>query len=207
MEGLCTGWFKKEVSEYFGDYEVEFNKHTIQDVTLDIKPGEFLAVVGEVGSGKSSFLLSILGELDIRKGTLESSGSFGYVPQTAFLINATLRDNIIFGLPYDEQRYLEAIYYSDIIDDIKTLKSGDFTEIGEKGINLSGGQKQRINLARAFYADQDIYLIDDSLSALDNEVGGHIFFKGLKRRLQNKTKILVTHGVHFLEHVDRVLLM
>lgn len=88
-----------------------------------------------------------------------------------------------------------------------SLKGGDFTEIGEKAVNLSGGQRQRINLARAFYTDQDVYLIDDSLSALDNEVGGHIFFEGFKKRMAGKTRILVTHAVHLLEHVDKVILM
>jgi ABC-type multidrug transport system fused ATPase/permease subunit len=110
-------------------------------------------------------------ELDRKSGTLKSKGKFAYVPQNAFLLNASFRDNISFGSAFDTSKYEETVVKCRLVDDLETFAGGDLTEIGERGINLSGGQKQRVSLARAVYSDADIYLIDDALSALDAEVG------------------------------------
>lgn len=123
--------------------------------------------MGEVGSGKSSLLLSCLRELDIKKGRVRSNGKIAHVPQSAFLLNDSFKDNITFGMEYKQLKYEETLIKCRLTDDLETFPGGDTTEIGERGINLSGGQKQRVSLARAVYSEADIYLIDDALSALD----------------------------------------
>lgn len=108
-------------------------------------------------------------------GRINVNGEISYVPQLAWIQNATVRDNIIFGKNYDEELYNKILESCALVTDLKLLSGGDLTEIGEKGINLSGGQKQRINLSRAVYNNSDIYLLDDPLSAVDAHVGKHIF--------------------------------
>ena len=129
------------------------------------------------------------------------------MPQSAFLINDTLRNNIVFYKPFDIDRYAECIVKCGLYEDLKTFESKDLTEIGERGINLSGGQKQRIALARALYNESDIYLIDDALSALDAEVGKFIFDEVMKKNMDGSTRLLVTHATHLLDQVDEVILM
>ena len=152
-----------------------------------------------MGSGKSSLLYTILQELVIKQGDIKISGSTSFVPQSAFLINDTLRNNIVFYKPFDIDRYSECIVKCGLYEDLKTFESKDLTEIGERGINLSGGQKQRIALARALYNESDIYLIDDALSALDAEVGKFIFDEVMKKNMDGKTRLLVTHATHLLD--------
>lgn len=129
--------------------------------------------------------------------------------QAAWIQNASVRDNILFGAPYDKDKYEQVIEACALQQDLQILVAGDQTEIGEKGINLSGGQKQRVALARAVYADSDIYLFDDPLSAVDSHVGKHIFGKvvGKHGLLREKTRVLVTHGVHWLPKVDHILVI
>ena len=136
-------------------------------------------------------------------------GSVAYVAQTAWIQNASVRDNILFGSPYNKERYEQVVEACALQQDLQILVAGDQTEIGEKGINLSGGQKQRVALARAVYADSDIYLFDDPLSAVDSHVGKHIFGKvvGKHGLLRNKTRVLVTHGVHWLPKVDHIVVI
>ncbi len=134
-----------------------------------------MAVVGSVGSGKSSLIYSVLGELNKFKGEINVNGSLSYVPQQAWIQNATVKENILFGKIYDKQSYDKIITCCALKHDFSILAAGDQTEIGEKGINLSGGQKQRISLSRAVYSDSDIFLLDDPLSAVDAHVGKHIF--------------------------------
>uniref|UniRef100_A0A3B3TV55 ABC-type glutathione-S-conjugate transporter n=1 Tax=Poecilia latipinna TaxID=48699 RepID=A0A3B3TV55_9TELE len=178
-------------------------------VSLDIKPGGLVAVVGAVGSGKSSLLSALLGEMHRTKGFINIQGSLAFVPQQAWIQNATLRDNILFGSPYEEQRFEDILEACALGPDLKLLSAGDLTEIGEKGINLSGGQKQRVSLARAAYSQADIFLLDDPLSAVDSHVGKHLFDKviGPNGLLKDKTRILVTHGVSFLPWVDEVVVL
>uniref|UniRef100_A0A8C3LI34 Uncharacterized protein n=1 Tax=Chrysolophus pictus TaxID=9089 RepID=A0A8C3LI34_CHRPC len=181
----------------------------IRDVNLDIKPGSLVAVVGAVGSGKSSLISAMLGEMENIKGHINIQGSLAYVPQQAWIQNATLKDNILFGSELDEARYQKVIKACALLPDLELLPAGDQTEIGEKGINLSGGQKQRVSLARAVYNDADIYILDDPLSAVDAHVGKHLFehVLGPKGLLQKKTRILVTHSISFLPQVDNIVVL
>ncbi|XP_043408329.1 ATP-binding cassette sub-family C member 2 isoform X2 [Chelonia mydas] len=181
----------------------------IREVTLDIKPGCLVAVVGAVGSGKSSLVSAVLGEMENLKGHINIQGSVAYVPQQAWIQNATLKDNILFGLELDEARYQRVVEACALLPDLKLLPGGDLTEIGEKGINLSGGQKQRVSLARAVYSNADIYLLDDPLSAVDAHVGKHLFDQvlGPDGLLQGKTRILVTHSISFLPKTDEIVVL
>ncbi|KAM6346782.1 ATP-binding cassette sub-family C member 2 [Alca torda] len=181
----------------------------IRDVTLDIAPGSLVAVVGAVGSGKSSLVSAMLGEMENIKGHINIQGSLAYVPQQAWIQNATLKDNILFGSELDEARYQQVIEACALLPDLELLPAGDQTEIGEKGINLSGGQKQRVSLARAVYSNADIYVLDDPLSAVDAHVGKYLFehVLGPKGLLQKKTRILVTHSISFLPQVDNIVVL
>uniref|UniRef100_A0A3P9Q7W5 Canalicular multispecific organic anion transporter 1-like n=1 Tax=Poecilia reticulata TaxID=8081 RepID=A0A3P9Q7W5_POERE len=181
----------------------------LKNVSLDIKPGRLVAVVGAVGSGKSSLMSALLGEMHSTKGFINIRGSLAFVPQQAWIQNATLRDNILFGSPYEEQRFEDILEACALGPDLKLLSAGDLTEIGEKGINLSGGQKQRVSLARAAYSEADILLLDDPLSAVDSHVGKHLFDNviGPKGILKNRTRVLVTHGISFLPYVDEVVVL
>nr|XP_009483327.1 PREDICTED: canalicular multispecific organic anion transporter 1 [Pelecanus crispus] len=181
----------------------------IRDVTLDIMPGSLVAVVGAVGSGKSSLVSAMLGEMENIKGHINIQGSLAYVPQQAWIQNATLKDNILFGSELDEARYQQVIKACALLPDLELLPAGDQTEIGEKGINLSGGQKQRVSLARAVYSNADIYVLDDPLSAVDAHVGKYLFehVLGPKGLLQKKTRILVTHSISFLPQVDNIVVL
>ncbi|KAG0320751.1 hypothetical protein BG000_003456 [Podila horticola] len=180
---------------------------TLDNINIRIINDSLTAVVGRIGQGKSSLLGAIMGEMYKLQGTVNIYGDIAYVPQQAWIINATLKDNILFGKPFDQEKYDSIVYASGLVPDFAMLPAGDQTEIGERGINLSGGQKQRVSLARAAYQDADIYLLDDPLSAVDAHVDQHLWdnLVGPNGLLSNKTRILVTHGIHHLEHVDQVL--
>ncbi|XP_034407618.1 canalicular multispecific organic anion transporter 1 isoform X2 [Cyclopterus lumpus] len=184
-------------------------KPLLKNVSLDIKPGRLVAVVGAVGSGKSSLMSALLGEMYSTKGFINIQGSLAFVPQQAWIQNATLRDNILFGSSHEERRLQGVIQACALGPDLELLPGSDLTEIGEKGINLSGGQKQRVSLARAAYSQADIYLLDDPLSAVDSHVGKHLFDEviGPNGLLKDKTRILVTHGVSFLPYVDEIIVL
>nr|XP_055026726.1 ATP-binding cassette sub-family C member 2-like isoform X1 [Misgurnus anguillicaudatus] len=181
----------------------------LKNISLDIKEGKLVAVVGAVGSGKTSLISALLGEMHNIKGSINIKGSVAYVPQQAWIQNATLQDNILFGSELKEDRYQAVVDACALRPDLDLLAGGDQTEIGEKGINLSGGQKQRVSLARAAYSSSDVYLMDDPLSAVDSHVGKHLFDKviGPKGMLKDKTRILVTHGVSFLPYVDEIVVL
>jgi ATP-binding cassette subfamily C (CFTR/MRP) protein 1 len=203
---------KDDVEEGKGNAEdVGLNRaiDTLSNVTLNIKKGELVGVVGTVGSGKSSVLSALLGEMHLKSGRLsiQKGLSIAYCDQRPWIVNATVRDNILFGRPYDELRFNRAIHVAAMEDDLKILAGGLMTEIGERGINLSGGQKARVCLARAVYNDADIYLLDDPLSAVDAHVGEHIFHKCVKEALSSKTVILVTHHLHVLPQCDRIVIL
>ncbi|KAK3589166.1 hypothetical protein CHS0354_018871 [Potamilus streckersoni] len=181
----------------------------LRDISLSIPAGSLVAVVGQVGSGKSSLISAILGEMEKLKGQVNVKGSLAYVPQQAWIQNATIQDNILLGNTMVASRYEDVLEACALNPDLDILQARDMTEIGEKGINLSGGQKQRVSLARAIYFDSNIYLLDDPLSAVDSNVGKHIFDKviGSEGLLKNKTRVLVTHGVHWLPRVDMIVVM
>ncbi|ORX82952.1 P-loop containing nucleoside triphosphate hydrolase protein [Basidiobolus meristosporus CBS 931.73] len=177
----------------------------LRDINFSIPKGKLVAVVGSVGSGKSSLLNALVGEMRMVEGSITFGGRVGYCPQTAWIQNATLKDNIIFGLPFNEERYKRVLHVCALERDLEVLPGGDYTEIGERGINLSGGQKQRLNIARAVYFDSDIILLDDPLSAVDAHVGKHLFDKCIVGELAGKTRLLVTHQLHYIRHCDYVL--
>ena len=190
-------------------WDLTAEKNTLTNLTFSIKEGSLVAEVGSVGTGKSSLLSGILGEMYKVHGTINTFGTIAYVSQQAWIRNATVHNNILFNKPYSKKLYEKVIENCALETDLAMLTNGDLTEIGEKGINLSGGQKQRINLARAVYSNRDIYLFDDPLSAVDAHVGKHLFEKviGPQGMLQNKTRVLVTHGIGFLPQVDVILVM
>ncbi|CAH1990666.1 unnamed protein product [Acanthoscelides obtectus] len=181
----------------------------LKNINLRFKKNTLTAVVGTVGSGKSSLVSALLGEMDKRSGHVNTYGSIAYVAQQAWIQNATLKDNILFGKPFNKDRYDQVVEACALTPDFQMLPAGDQTEIGEKGINLSGGQKQRVSLARAVYCDADIYFLDDPLSAVDSHVGKHIFDKviGKEGLLNNKTKVLVTHGITYLPQTDQIVVL
>uniref|UniRef100_V9K892 ATP-binding cassette sub-family C member 5 n=1 Tax=Callorhinchus milii TaxID=7868 RepID=V9K892_CALMI len=180
---------------------------TLQNISFRLEKGSLLGVCGNVGSGKSSLLSAVLGQMYLRDGTVGVTGSFAYVSQQAWIIHGNVKENILFGKEYDEKKYKRVLENCSLHQDLAILPFGDMTEIGERGINLSGGQKQRISIARAVYSDQDIYLFDDPLSAVDAHVGKHIFEECIKKALQDKTVIFVTHQLQCLEHCDQVILL
>uniref|UniRef100_A0A1D1XPI6 ABC transporter C family member 10 n=1 Tax=Anthurium amnicola TaxID=1678845 RepID=A0A1D1XPI6_9ARAE len=182
-------------------------KPTLRDINLHIKHGEKVAICGEVGSGKSTLIAAILGEIPNIKGMVQVSGKIAYVSQTAWIQTGTIRDNILFGSPMDKQRYQDTLEKCSLVKDLDMLPFGDLTEIGERGVNLSGGQKQRVQLARALYQDANIYLLDDPFSALDAQTATSLFNEYVIRGLKEKTILLVTHQVDFLPVFDSVMLM
>ena len=253
----------------------------LRDINLSIKKGEFVCIIGEVGSGKSSLLNAILNNmiqvgpkevkklLELRESILDKegtiqivpegkvskaleeeerrlkeennenqniidtgsspkdlnkinivneddestynkvyvNGSIAYVCQSAFIQNNTLRNNVLFFHPFDQDKYTEVLKISELLPDLEILKGGDMTEIGEKGINLSGGQKARVSIARALYSDSDIYLLDDPISALDAHVGRNIMNNCICDYLKDKTRILVTHAIQYCNRADRIIYM
>ena len=174
---------------------------------LEVKPGELLAIVGPVGSGKSSLLAGVVGQLPLVNGALRVDGKIAYATQQAWMTNESLRNNVLFSSPLDEERYAAALSACQLLPDLEQLPAGDRTEIGERGINLSGGQKQRVSLARAVYSNRDVYLLDDVLSAVDQHVGKKLFTKCIKGALESKTRLFVTNQLQYLPACDRVAVL
>ncbi|XP_056140092.1 multidrug resistance-associated protein 5 isoform X4 [Lampris incognitus] len=180
---------------------------TLHCINLTIQQGKLVGVCGSVGSGKTSLISAILGQMTLLEGRVAVRGDFAYVSQQPWILNATLRDNILFGKEYQEDRYKCVVSACCLRPDLALLPDSDLTEIGERGANLSGGQRQRVSLARALYSDRDIYILDDPLSALDAHVGNHIFNNAIRKQLCNKTIIFITHQLQYLVDCDEVILM
>ncbi|GME76499.1 unnamed protein product [Ambrosiozyma monospora] len=178
----------------------------LDNVTLEIKQGEFVVITGSIGSGKSSLLAAIAGTMTRTEGDVTVNGSLlscGY----PWVQNASVRENITFGLPYDEEKYDMVVSCCCLNDDFKQLPGGDMTQVGERGITLSGGQKARVNLARAVYAGKDIILMDDILSAIDASVGKHIIDRCIMGYLKEKTRVMATHQLHLIGSADKVIFL
>ncbi|CAK7324073.1 unnamed protein product [Dovyalis caffra] len=188
-------------------WEENSSKPTLRNVNFEIKPGEKVAICGEVGSGKSTLLAAILGEVPHTQGNIQVYGRIAYVSQTAWIQTGTIRENILFGSEMDRQQYQDTLERCCLVKDLELLPYGDLTEIGERGVNLSGGQKQRIQLARALYQNADIYLLDDPFSAVDAHTATSLFNEYIIGALSEKTVLLVTHQVDFLPAFDSVMLM
>ena len=166
-------------------------------------------VIGRVGCGKSTFLSALNRFVPNVAGDFSVSGRVAYVAQQAWILNSTIRENILFGKPYDAAKYARCVKASQLQTDFEILPGGDGTIIGERGVTLSGGQKQRVAIARAVYAAADVYLMDDPLSAVDNHVGAALFDQVLSHdgALWNATRVLATNALHFLPKADRVVVI
>ncbi|XP_046823149.1 probable multidrug resistance-associated protein lethal(2)03659 isoform X2 [Vespa crabro] len=195
LERVSAKWFSSE------------NEYTLQDINIRVRPGELIAIVGQVGSGKSSLLNVILKELKVCSGNLQVNGSISYASQEPWLFAGSVRQNILFGQAMDQVRYNNVIKVCQLKRDFTLLPYGDKTIVGERGISLSGGQRARINLARAVYAESDIYLLDDPLSAVDAHVGKHMFEECIVKYLKGKTRVLVTHQLQYLHNVSRIIVL
>ncbi|KAG0005591.1 hypothetical protein BGZ79_003502 [Entomortierella chlamydospora] len=213
-EGERGGKEKKKKANEVSDEKKDQSESTrdsmgpvLHNINLSIKRGSLTLVVGRVGEGKSSLVGALLGEMHKYSGTVRSFGSLAYVSQSAWILNDTVRNNILFGQPYNKERYLDTIRACALVPDFKMLVNSDKTVIGEKGINLSGGQKQRISIARAVYANADVYIFDDPLSAVDAHVDEHIFNHALTSILAKKTRILITNGVNHLKDADQIIVL
>ncbi|EMD35635.1 hypothetical protein CERSUDRAFT_85574 [Gelatoporia subvermispora B] len=195
------------------------HKFILMDLSLSFPFGELSLICGKLGSGKSLLLLALLGEADLLAGQIQCprtppnaiasfagvvisqeewivQGVCAYVPQSAWLRNASIRDNVLSDLPYDEERYQKTLEVCALLSDLRILEDGDMSEIGERGINLSGGQKARVSLARAVYSRASVVLLDDVLSAVDAHTAHHLYHECLKGDLmRGRTIILVSHHV------------
>uniref|UniRef100_A0A3P9MLX9 ATP-binding cassette, sub-family C (CFTR/MRP), member 4 n=1 Tax=Oryzias latipes TaxID=8090 RepID=A0A3P9MLX9_ORYLA len=180
---------------------------TLQNVSFTLKSNQLLAVIGPVGAGKSSLLSAILGELPAEKGVLKVKGQMTYAAQQPWVFPGTIRSNILFGKEFDQQKYDRVIKACALKRDLELLPGGDQTVIGDRGATLSGGQKARVNLARAVYQEADVYLLDDPLSAVDAEVGRHLFEKCICGVLRKKPRVLVTHQLQYLTEADQILIL
>ncbi|XP_010774008.1 multidrug resistance-associated protein 9, partial [Notothenia coriiceps] len=180
---------------------------TLRNISLTLPKGKLLGVCGNVGSGKTSLISSILEQMHLLQGSFTADGTFAYVSQQAWIFHGTVQENILMGEPLDQSKYDRVLDVCSLRADLNTLPYGDQTEIGERGLNLSGGQKQRISVARAVYSNKDIYFLDDPLSAVDAHVGKHMFEECIKKELQGKSIILITHQLQYLEFCDNILVL
>ncbi|KAI3889461.1 hypothetical protein MKX03_014589 [Papaver bracteatum] len=188
-------------------WDPESSTPTLDGIQFKVMRGMKVAICGTVGSGKSSLLSCIIGEIPKIFGTVKVSGTKAYVPQSSWILTGNIRDNILFGNPYDQVKYERTVRACALTKDFELFQAGDLTEIGERGINMSGGQKQRIQLARAAYQDADIYILDDPFSAVDAHTGRQLFEECLMGILKDKTILYVTHQVEFLPSADQILMM
>ncbi|KAK4235406.1 hypothetical protein C8A03DRAFT_17849 [Achaetomium macrosporum] len=195
------------------DGTFSWNRHedrtVLKDINFSARKGDLSCVVGRVGAGKSSFLQSILGDLWKIKGEVVVHGTVAYVSQSPWIMNATVRENIVFGYRYDSNFYEKTVKACALLDDFAQLPDGDETFVGERGISLSGGQRARVALARAVYARADVYLLDDCLSAVDSHVGRHIIDNvlGPNGLLSSKTRILATNSIPVLVESDYICML
>ncbi|KAH0556252.1 hypothetical protein GP486_005824 [Trichoglossum hirsutum] len=177
----------------------------LNDLDISIGRKELIAVIGGVGSGKSSLLAALAGDMRMTDGEMVMGASRGFCPQYAWIQNATVRDNILFGKAYDSEWYSKVVDACALRTDMEMLASGDLTEVGERGVTLSGGQRQRLNVARAIYFGADIVLLDDPLSSVDAHVSRHIFDHAICGLLKDKCRIMATNQLHVLSRCDRII--
>jgi ATP-binding cassette, subfamily C (CFTR/MRP), member 1 len=185
------------------------NRNALEDINFTAAKGELTCVVGRVGAGKSSFLQALLGDLWKVRGQVVVHGATAYVAQQPWVMNASVKENILFGHRYDLMFYEQTVKACALLEDFAQLPDGDETEVGERGISLSGGQKARLTLARAVYARADIYLLDDCLSAVDQHVGRHLIDNvfGREGLLKGKTRVLATNSIPVLIEADYICMI
>nr|XP_039259168.1 multidrug resistance-associated protein 4-like isoform X2 [Styela clava] len=205
-ESSCQPFVKLQNFSAMWETDKPHRKKTLQYISADIKNGELIAVIGSVGSGKSSLLSALTGELSALDGTKKIKGKISYVDQLPWIFSGTIRENILFGSEYDSKWYTQVITACSLSQDLNVLKDGDLTPVGERGLTLSGGQKARVALARAVYRkDADIFLMDDTLSSVDTAVANHIFHHCINGLLLKKIRILVTNQMSFLKDCGRIM--
>ncbi|KAM4537947.1 ATP-binding cassette sub-family C member 4-like isoform 2-T2 [Fundulus diaphanus] len=188
-------------------WDKSLDSPSLQNISVAVKANQLLAVIGPVGAGKSSLLSAILGELPHDMGVLSVKGQLTYASQQPWVFPGTIRSNILFGREMNRKKYERVLRACALKKDLELLPDGDLTLIGDRGATLSGGQKARINLARTVYQDADIYLLDDPLSAVDAEVGKHLFEQCICGLLKNKCRVLVTHQLQYLKAADKILVL
>ena len=179
----------------------------LEDINFFAPSKSLTVITGPVGSGKSTLLSAIAGEIWNTSGTIDYQGSVIYLPQTAWVFSGTIKENILFGQPNEESKYERIIDVCALKEDFQRLPDGDQTVVGERGEVLSGGQQARVSLARAVYAEGDIYLLDDPLSAVDFKVGQHIFNKCIKDLLGDKIVLFASHQQQHMENADQVIVV
>lgn len=199
---ISAAWIADDLYERTGETTL-----SLSGINFTVKPEELLVIVGRVGSGKSSILMALMGDLPIVSGDLTLYGKISYASQEPWIFAGTIEENVLFGAEYDEKRFNEILQVCALNRDIQLMPNGKDTLVGERGISLSGGQKARVNLARALYHNADIYLLDDPLSAVDASVARHIFEQCIKEFLKNKTVILVTHQLQFAKSATKILVV
>ncbi|CAF3773412.1 unnamed protein product [Rotaria sp. Silwood1] len=182
-------------------------KFSLKNIIFDAHPGDLICIIGPVGSGKSSLLQTLTGEITYFDGKVRLYGSFCYVPQEAWIFSSSVKNNILFGKKYNYKLFQSVVHATALDIDFVQLSHGENTLVGDQGVMLSGGQKARVNMARALYHDADIYLLDDPLSAVDAKVSKHLFDKSIKNYLRNKICILVTHQIQFLQDATKIIVL
>ena len=195
LVGVSASWDRHE------------DRKALRDISFSVTRGQMLAVTGPVGSGKSSLLMAILGELPTLNGKESVNGRIAYLSQMPWVFSGTIRDNILFGRSFEPNRYQEIVEVCCMQTDLHNFPQGDLTEIGHRGVSLSGGQRARVSLARALYSDADIYLLDDPLSAVDAKVGKHLFDHCICGFLSGRTRVFVTHQLDYLTHLDHIIVL
>ncbi|KAF9436584.1 hypothetical protein BGZ76_003536 [Entomortierella beljakovae] len=188
------------------DQDQEYTPESfLKDINLDIPRGSLVALVGPVGCGKSSLIQAMIGNMMKSQGEVIRGSTIGYASQTHWIQNATVRNNILFDTPWEEERYWRVVRACSLEKDLSSMPYGDQTEIGERGVNLSGGQKARLSLARCVYYDAETVIMDDPLSAVDAHVGKSLWEDCVLKELSKKTRIIATHQLHVLKDVDYVV--
>ncbi|CAG2107276.1 unnamed protein product [Medioppia subpectinata] len=190
----------------------QHSEPTLHDISFSVSAGQLIAIVGAVGSGKSSLLLSVLTEMPVLSGNLKVRGKISYASQhihsqQSWSFSGTVRENVLFGGVYNEEKYRKVLHVCALQKDLQLFPNGDATVVGERGVSLSGGQKARINLARALYREADIYLLDDPLSTVDTAVAKHIYEKCIRGYLRDKTVLLVTHQLQYIADAQQIVVL
>ncbi|OMJ20256.1 Metal resistance protein YCF1, partial [Smittium culicis] len=190
-------------------YDPSSSSPTLNNISFSAKQGELMAVAGITGAGKSSLLISLLGEMYKSKGTIQINGKIAYTSQQPWLLNSTILENVTFGNKIDHDFFQKVIRACGLEDDLKSFADGELTVVGENGSKLSGGQRARVSIARAVYSRADLYLFDDPLAALDSKMAYSLFDKvfGQNGILKNRTRIITTNNVSFLNRFDSVIVL
>ncbi|XP_021376611.1 multidrug resistance-associated protein 4-like isoform X5 [Mizuhopecten yessoensis] len=196
-----------KIDNITANWDEKIEQPTLKNISVEVGHGKLLAVIGPVGAGKSSLLMSVLKEIPLSEGKVTVKGRIAYVSQQAWVFSASLRQNIVFGGVFDNKKYNRVLKACALHKDMDMMPQGDSTLIGDRGVSLSGGQRARVSLARALYMDADVYLLDDPLSAVDAAVSRHLFENVIQGVLKSKPVILVTHQLQFLAEADELIIL